>query len=907
MVQEIKYNGCSDNPSDYECADGELAMSLGLVPEEGALKPVMPPRPVFYVGDGCNVVYIHVTSAFKHYITKDTTGQLAWIDEADVDKVKSPLAYSDMPKTIYQINAIGNVVVILTDVGVRYLLWKADIANYKDLGYGLPEIPISFGLRRSSKSHGGTTLQLPHQLGSTNVGPYAEEIRSAITEQLLPIVNSALAENANDGYFSFPFFVRYALRLYDGSLTRHSAPILMPCVSGSNPTATCSIPDGLYSELPVGVDSFRFRLDYALMPDGDGISSDTVKKRLLEFADIVKSVDIFVSAPIYTYDQNGECDLPRTRLGEIFSLSWDGIFSSDDIATYNWTNIAPDGNVVPLPVRDSEDVFQDIRDCSTFYLLDSIPIEELATKRTIIKVEEGYLTSLVAREQMSDDYGSHDTLIPQYAHVYNARLNFANLGKRYFGGFDPVSLFCFCGSATRSEVNTPQSPPRNEASVLADSASINAVPLCYVFVRDPASGNIMVRNETMSVFEVNTGSPLLYMFYPDSNAFKAQLYLNVGSDSWRRVEITLTPHDFLNGSFFFNGWEGIDLTGGESTNELPASDVITTDIGNKLYSSEVNNPFFFPLSGIVTVGIGRIYGISSAAKALSQGQFGQFPLYAFSTEGVWALEVSSTGTYSARQPITRDVCINPDSITQIDSAVLFATDRGIMLISGSETRCISDVINSDNPFSFSGLPKADKIIEVFNKNVGSAGRLELENVSFLSFKEFLANCGMIYDYVNQRIFVYNPRTEYAYVFSLKSALWGMAHVNITSGLNSYPEALAMSSNYNLVDLSHSDAQGITALVVTRPFKLGYPDVLKTIDTVIQRGYFQRSHVTQILYASRDLFNWHLVWSSVDKYLRGFRGSPYKAFRLALICKLDKSERLYGCSVQFVERMNEQLR
>ena len=101
---------------------------------------------------------------------------------------------------------------------------------------------------------------------------------------------------------------------------------------------------------------------------------------------------------------------------------------------------------------------------------------------------------------------------------------------------------------------------------------------------------------------------------------------------------------------------------------------------NKIYTSEVNNPFNFPVSGINTLGVGEILGIASATKALSQGQFGQFPLYAFTNEGIWALEVSNAGTYSSKQVVTRDVCNNPAGITQIDGAIVFTTDRGVMIL-----------------------------------------------------------------------------------------------------------------------------------------------------------------------------------------------------------------------------------
>lgn len=139
---------------------------------------------------------------------------------------------------------------------------------------------------------------------------------------------------------------------------------------------------------------------------------------------------------------------------------------------------------------------------------------------------------------------------------------------------------------------------------------------------------------------------------------------------------------------------------------------------------------------------------------------------------------------------------------------------------------------------------------------------------------------------------------------MESKQWGMMHSNIISNLNSYPDAFAMTSENELINFSQSDdtVEPLTALAITRPFKIDAPNMFKTIDTIIQRGYFKSNHVAQILYGSNDLFNWHPIWSSSDKYMRGFRGTPYKTFRLVLICNLDKSENMLGCTVQFNPRM-----
>lgn len=333
----------------------------------------------------------------------------------------------------------------------------------------------------------------------------------------------------------------------------------------------------------------------------------------------------------------------------------------------------------------------------------------------------------------------------------------------------------------------------------------------------------------------------------------------------------------------------------------------TIDVPNKIYTSEVGNPFYFPVLGINSVGTGEIKGICSAVKALSQGQFGQFPLYAFTTEGVWALEVSSTGTYSAKQPVTRDVCINSKSITQTDSAVLFATDRGIMQISGSTTQCLTDTIDTDSPFSLSSLPGFDFVLTEYNRQAPADDKLLMEKITVAPFRTFLANCRMIYDYTHQRIVVYNPNYSYAYVFSIDSRQWGMMRSDIQSNINSYPDALAMDTHGNLVDFSSSSADGSLALVVTRPFKFGQPDLHKTIDTIIQRGTFHTGHVSQLLYGSNNLYSWHVVWSSRDHFLRGFRGTPYKYFRLVLVCNLQKDERIYGFTTSYTPRLTNRPR
>ena len=108
-------------------------------------------------------------------------------------------------------------------------------------------------------------------------------------------------------------------------------------------------------------------------------------------------------------------------------------------------------------------------------------------------------------------------------------------------------------------------------------------------------------------------------------------------------------------------------------------------------------------------------------------------------------------------------------------------------------------------------------------------------------------------------------------------------------------------------MSFRTVSPVKCLLITRPLKLQAPDVLKTVDTIIQRGLFPIDSVSTVLYGSRDLLHWHLVASSRNHYLAGFRGSPYKYFRIAALATLAPDQDIHGASVQFTPRYTDKLR
>ena len=94
------------------------------------------------------------------------------------------------------------------------------------LGNHLPNLQLSFGLRGkpriyslSDESHSTFKVEFEKIDESKLYEVWTEENQKKITSQIMAKVNKFLAnQTINEGRFALPFFVRYALRLYDGSL-----------------------------------------------------------------------------------------------------------------------------------------------------------------------------------------------------------------------------------------------------------------------------------------------------------------------------------------------------------------------------------------------------------------------------------------------------------------------------------------------------------------------------------------------------------------------------------------------------------------------------------------------------------------------------------------------------------------
>lgn len=884
MDARINYTTQSGTPSDYACKDGELSVALDVYSENGSLKPVPKPKTLFNLPTTSDVLYQHKINNIVNYVVWNEN-RIYWT--ADGTKLNVLNSESYDREDIKSVQSLGNTLIILSDIGQKYFLWQS--GSYKYLGTGLPECPMTFGLSNKTGSISDEfTVTLPNGVyicsGTSSKNSIfnfqrfhdlsdelAEENSNAVSDAIIGQVNKIANEQGNlKGKFVYPFFVRYAIRLIDGtSLIHHSSPILMIPSTGIVPEVVCLNDynsSTRQTELKLKARVASYSLDFA-------VTSQDVIDELKRYSDIISSIDVFISAPIYQYKQSGKVQglMQSSLSGKAVAKLDDGQYSLQQYGDgLSWST---PNSFIRLPSFTDAEVAEDISTRAQFYLLKSFNVNELSTNRQVIEIPNDYLENLVNRELMPDDYDSHDLLTAENAIVYNSRLNLCGCTKMLFKGHGPEQ-FCYNNSTDTETL-------RNY--------------LCNVTIKS-YKGNITVQSDSLPIGV--DGGYGYFFFYPNTNAVEA----SIGEVGGTIKYVKLKPHQTLNGAFFFNGWKTIEESGSTEAAVTPSEDQ-TIDIKNKLYTSEVNNPFFFPVTNINTIGDGEILALSSAAKALSQGQFGQFPLYAFTSEGIWALGVSSTGGFDSKQPVVRDVCINAKSITQLDSSVAFISDNGIMLLSGSSVTSISKVIDDygETPFSIDVLPHCSEAL--FGADESEPA------LDTVAFREFLKEAEMLYDYASQRLIVFNPQYSYSYVLNIVSQNWTMMRSNIKSKLNSYPNCIALDNAGKLLDYSIRVENTTPAIqvIISRPIKLEYPDSLKTITSIVQRGTFTKGNIQVILYGSRNLEKWFPVSSSTDHFLRGFSGTAYKYYRIVIKSKMKDNESLSGCTIQYAVRDMDQQR
>lgn len=235
---------------------------------------------------------------------------------------------------------------------------------------------------------------------------------------------------------------------------------------------------------------------------------------------------------------------------------------------------------------------------------------------------------------------------------------------------------------------------------------------------------------------------------------------------------------------------------------------------NVLKVSAVDNPFSFPLKCTYTPSQGNIVALASNTVALSQGQFGQHPLYVFCSDGIWAMAVDGSGSvaYHVSYPLSREVCTNRNSLCGIDAGVVFVGRQGVMLLSGGKIKKLSAMIDG-NPELSRRILDNDIITKI------SSAMLPTGVVAADDFNDYMDGAVVSYLPSQNEVIFANEKYAYSYIYSLQYDIWGHISVRVKDFVKRYSSVLYLVQEKGrsyVMDIGDSDSGDNNVMLVSRP-------------------------------------------------------------------------------------------
>lgn len=922
MIKQLQLRGISRNPSDRYTADGGCAESLNVFLDNDetapALKPVvvntmtddrgvaMFPYPDW--GHSWEAVFIHKTPTFKRAIIKYTddnstklgTWGLRAVPSGWVGTGCTPFMTLGSGESFIRCINLGNTLGIVTDQGTKWVLMKD--GAYKTLGSSIPFPKFTlanYDVPASDTSGSEVIREITRQGYTSEIGHESYQPESGFDEAHLTAlwedIDVALATNGKQGVYSRQQFAVVAVKLFDGTRITSTPILLSPGFDNPFEVAytweyAAPIPGERWVVTFKSAYKIFFKIDESASFFGG-------------WEDVVDSVEVYLSqqiTPDRTKSKFSEFEIEKNESDEAISV--EGVLDLGMVG---------------------ESMLEKYLQASNFYRVFSMSLNDTH----IAELRTGKLLD-------TSDYMTTDSLV-----TAGIRLDTLSDMRHYDVRFDRAILYnnkiVATGVSEKVEMSLNIPIAKNYRNPSIEDIFVpehtyeytNGEVLAFrmtFHLRDSAgrSFTVKARNGDSDYFtfgnEVINSTSLksdgyAMLFCPDARAFAVDVQAFYGLPAAIEAgtvtavggaTLSMTPHPNLDCSY----WYG-DITGemvsycSQNASYVAGEESYIDDKPNKVYMSEMDNPFVFPSRYTLN---SRVLGCAIATAALSEGQFGQFPVYVFTEDGIWAMESAADGTIVSTKPMSREVCSNPDSITSIDNAVVFMTEKSVMLVSGSQITDLSPFMNGRHYAMAADSREADLI------GGGDWAEYLPTLLDTTHFMAFMGDAVPAYDYKGGRLLFVNESKSYQYVYMLKTNTWHKLYVDgygaglrLSRVMNAYPDTYvnAVSGDRYVWDLSSrldvTSSTSIQGVIVTRPFDLGSPDARKSINDIRIRGYFNRKDARYILLGSMDGINWGVLPS--------LRGGSYKWFRLIILTSLSPTERISWIDIDYDTRLGNRLR
>ena len=795
MIKQIQLRGISRTPSDKMSEDGGLSESLNMYMDSAENAPAFVPEdktaelglPEDLYAER---IFIHKTANYENYIVVQSDKVVAYTPGIEDEE---PLLVTELAEgeKVNDITSVGNTLIVLTTANLYYILYKDRVYSFLGNKVPMPQIDLYAEKKAIAyKANGRLNFKLNQYQTPDAWNDSSDEDLLSLTEKVWDTDEKSLKKSIieflkREGFVS-PRFVQYSVELNEGS-PMVSLPIL---VGAGEPFKTYVFAD--YSryetEDQVGNIIYDTKITHSI-----GFNPYSIKAKLRNLSDLEDWRDIITNIKIYISD-----DLYLLSEYKNEKLRCISIDSTDD------------GQDLVLQAKFSLDTTMPDMDTmldmgALTYLCKSIPVTKFSAFSNEVKdlsegidivASEDYLPEkLYEKERLVVGDMTNYPIIPLSSDTYNNRLVAVN----------NTAILTYTHHGLGSTIVNDESETKYEIYFIAKRPIKDLCFKADIVASLPQYGDLI--------------------FCPDQSCYQIVVKAE-RNDQIRYLSLDAKPHPGLPCSYasiqsLIYNVDDLYNQMSEAQVQLPIINPID-EKDNSLFISPINNPFVFPTEGRFTFQ-SKVLGVAVATTALSQGQFGQFPLYVFTEDGIWAMETAADGSFVSQKPLSREVCINPDSITSIDNAVVFVTAKGVMMIQGSQVMNISPYMNGRH------YTPNESAKDIISKQEGFG-----DFINAISdedpFMTFMRDAKVAYDYTGQRLVFISPSNKgFQYVYKIDTQTWhkvAFEGLNLDTPLNSFPECLVMTEpkisqeTKTLLHFSSSDISQKAAVIKAFDERLG---------------------------------------------------------------------------------------
>lgn len=862
--------------------DGGCAESLNVQLDNTELAPMLYPTDVTTkLGLPENLeakrIFIHKTANYENYIVVQSDRVVAYTPDI-VDNEPLPVFDLKDGEEVNDITPVGNTLIIATSNDMYYVIFKERTYNF--LGNTVPMPKIDFYAERKEvgwKAEGNIDFLLYffitaegwNKSDKKQLIEATEKVWKEDPKSLKKIISECL--NNHTKAFVSPRFIQYSVELNAGS-PLVSLPILVGAGSLYKPTVHAKCIYSSHYDQEEETEVVETINTSEIKFNGYSIKARlTNLTDLSDWKDIITNIKIYISDDLYLISDYKSKKLECVSF-EVFNDSY-----NDRMEYEAEFSLAP-----TMPDIDSM-----LGMGSLTYLSQTIPVSKyMAFTPEIQELVEGIdieASPDYAPEKLNENMRlsvgdmKNYPIVPAALGVYNNRLLAIN----------NASTLTYNHHGLGATINSSNAQTKYEVYFVTKRTTKNLCFKADIEAATPQYGDLI--------------------FCPDEMC--SRVIIRATRDGKTRyINLAAKPHPGLScsyASFHDTIYDIEELYGQMSVSPVNAPLVSPIDEKqNSLFVSPVNEPFVFPAEGRFTFQ-SKILGVAVATTTLSQGQFGQFPLYVFTEDGIWAMETGADGSFISQKPLTRDVCVNPDSITSLDNAVVFVSAQGVMLLQGSQVTNISPYMNGRHY----QIEDSAEILMAAQKDFKGFISIVDDETHFLAF---VKEAKIAYDYAGKRLIFINEGEDYQYIYKLDTQTWHKAvyGIKLKYPINSYPECLIMGEGESLysgkkvLDFSTAldaavEKTPTKGVIVTRALNLDEPDVFKTITDIRVRGQFKKGAVKFILLGSNDGDKYHVIST--------LRGKAWKLFRIILLTDLQPTDRISWIDVQYETKFTNRLR